>query len=781
MPRQIAAFLFGLMLLVAPATRAADAAATAAPERPPLDDRFWKRIADREPWDTMGLRSLFSYLLEVCQSRQHPERLERLCDLAAQAQDHDPKAKSYGNLKWTWRDAGVTDYNAVEFCMQDAIIAWLKHRPWMPPAAREKLQAVIELSIEGCLRHRVPVSYTNIAILNSSNLILLGEAFDRPAVVEEGLRRLEGVCLYTWAYGTHEYCSPTYYAPDTSGLQLIYAHAKTPRAKQLAVGLLTLYWSDVAANWFPASQKLGGAQSRSYDYLRGRGELDRVLVLAGWLPPDTLGKPAFDRLEGPRWAPPAGLRQAAEDRAPRRVRQAWGLAPAESRWAMLHSDVALSVAGATYGSQDVTLAVDLPGPRDAVRCYFIPDGREDPYGVKKYETSSARHMKALHLAPFWAATQRDNDALGLCLYRPDDLKGPEVFNVQSHFVFRRGFDQLWINGQESKIPAGDERHPGRLPLAAGDAVVLRYDSALIGLRIIWSRSQNGEASPAALVDDGNKQGALRLSIDHRSDTKAADPGVALWVRIGSQLDAGSAARWRAEFQAAKCLATDVAPGKMQIAVAGQHGPLKIDAQSPFAAGSAVALDPPPYRGTLELNGREIGRPILEALDLPALRAAQGNPLKSIAVAAHGPTQWEAESGLVLPGFQVDREGNAGPSYVWQPDNKNVVRYAGTVSYTLDVKQAGRYYLWARVLAPNPESDSLYMQLWGQGVTWPAKNAWHLRCNPQWQWQQLALEKAKEPMPLDLPAGPVRLVIQPRELGAKIDALFLTPDAKAKPQ
>ena len=80
--------------------------------------------------------------------------------------------------------------------------------------------------------------------------------------------------------------------------------------------------------------------------------------------------------------------------------QAWGIRPFEARVHVVHADVSLSVAGATYGSgavQDIPLAVDLAGDRKAANCYFIADGREDPYGLKKFETSAARHMKALHL------------------------------------------------------------------------------------------------------------------------------------------------------------------------------------------------------------------------------------------------------------------------------------------------------------------------------------------------------------------------------------------------
>ena len=209
------------------------------------EDHFWDQVGQHEPPPTMGLRALFSHLLAEARSGKHPERFERLCELAWQAQNHDPKAATYGNIKWTWRDKGVTDQNAIDFCMQDAALLWLKHRQSVPEPARTKLRQLIELGIEGCLRHRVTFSYTNITILNAANLIVLGEMFQRPEVADEGLRRLEGLCTWTWAYGTHEYDSPTYYGVDLNGLQFVQAHAKSERAR----GWPWACWRSSGATW----------------------------------------------------------------------------------------------------------------------------------------------------------------------------------------------------------------------------------------------------------------------------------------------------------------------------------------------------------------------------------------------------------------------------------------------------------------------------------------------------------------------------------------------------
>ena len=159
--------------------------------------------------------------MTLCEARLHPERLERLFALARQLQDRDPASKCWGNLRWYWRDPTVTDANAVEFCMHDALVIHVRHDVWLPPEPRKELADLLRLGIEGCLRHRVPTEYTNIAILNAGNLIVLGERLHRPDAAREGYRRLDALCARTAAFGVHEFCSPTYYGTDLDGLLLI--------------------------------------------------------------------------------------------------------------------------------------------------------------------------------------------------------------------------------------------------------------------------------------------------------------------------------------------------------------------------------------------------------------------------------------------------------------------------------------------------------------------------------------------------------------------------------
>ena len=771
-------------------------AAAAAPDRPAGDgppearrqelvavalaaaDDLWRRIGDQEPEPALGCRSLVSSALTLCEARRHPERLARLFRLAAAMQDRDPASRSFGNFRWYWRDAGVTDANAVEFCGFDLQLIRRLHRDWLPEPDRDALDGLLAHAVEGCLRHRVSPSYTNIAILNAANLITLGESLGRSDAADEGYRRLDALAADVWRHGLHEYCSPTYYAIDIEGLGVIERFADRDAGRALARALLELIWTDVAVNFFPAAERLAGTHSRTYDYLRGLGILQQDLRWQGWsdVPPGR-GTEALHVALG-RWSPPAALLELARTRFPRLVRQAWGPRPVESRTHFLLADVTLGTSAATYGQHDNPLTFDFPGRPGAVRGYFLPDGREDPYGTKKYGTGLAKHPKALHLEPFWTAAQREADALGLVVYRDADLQAEEVTNLQSQIVMPRDLDGIWLRGTRLRLSDGKNGPPARIPVAAGDPLVLRRGSAAVGLRIVWARARDGRPAGAALVDDGAKLGAIRLTIDHRRAPPTAPAAAAYWVRVGGGLVSDEAfTGWREAFERSGPTAVEVAEDHIHLAVPGGTGPVVVTVELPFSAAGRVTLDPVPSRAVLELDGTDIGRRILDQVEPCASFAAAAAPERRVALPGAGGVRIEAESGLVLPMMTVGDDGR-GTRYVWQAEGP--VTASGSVSWRLEVPRAGRYWLWGRGLAPDGEHDSFTVAVGTTGDRELVAGPWHLPRSEDWRWSRVAIAGGREPAALELPAGEVRLTITPRETGTRLDAIWLTTDPRARP-
>ena len=749
---------------------------------------FWRRIAASGPFDSLTSRELFAYALALCQAREHPDRLPTLLEIAERMQDRDPGSPARGNFWWTFGHGKVTDYNAVEFCIHDALLMWLRHRQWLPPPSAEQLRRILQHAVEGCLRHRVPVDYTNIAILNAGNLILLGELLGDQQTAHEGARRLEAVLWWTWQFGTHEYCSPTYYATNLEGLKLIRQYAQSPVARRQAEALLRLLWTDIAVNWFAPAGRLAGPHSRSYDYLRGHGALDGHLMLAGWL--DPAPTPLTDLLHAAMidWQPPDDLQRLCKERLPRTVRQSWGIAPVQSRTHLLCPDVTLGCAAASYAEarQDLPLTIDLPGDRQLVRCYFIADGRQDPYGIKRLATGAAGHQKALHLAPFWAAVQDGPDVLALCIYRPEDLDDPELIDVQSHLVLRRP-DQAWLDGKRldttPQQPAQDLR---RIAVAVGKPLVLRYGTAAVGISVLWARAEDGAEAQIGLIDDRNIAGAWRLTIEHRSQQKKTEPGMALWVRVGSGLaEQKQFHDWRCDFQRAlsgRQYTVNIAADSISLAAAVQQRWLRCSAHRPWGKGGKLELWPPPSRAVLELDGKDIGRPLLAAVE--PIRDYRGPSCEKPLQLPPGGERFEAEQALLFPAMQVQQDSSASAGrYVWQPAETAATTVSGMIVLPLHVVQSGKYRLWLRVQTGGPTADSLFVRV-STPTHWIDRTAWHLRHIKGWNWQPLSLEPTQrpdDPCLLDLPAGQCIIVLQTREPGVKIDQILLTPDARYRPQ
>ena len=570
----------------------------------------WKKVAGPAP--NLSSRELFTCGLAWSEAGMYRERLETLFETAAKMQDRDPKSRGYGNFRWQWSQDKVLDYNAVEFCMQGGALLWMRHRDAMPEGARKRLREILDYAVEGCLRHKVRPGYTNIALMNAENLILLGETLDMPRAADEGYARLGQIVMNTWECGITEYGSPTYYGVDLDCLGLMEAFIRRESGQAQVRALLDLFWTDIALNGFPFSQRLGGPHSRDYDYVRGHGGLETHLWMAGWIGGDMRGGigAVFPALA--RWQPPARLYEMSRAQFPRLVRQMWGTAPNQSRTHYLLRDVTLGTAGANYHNMDLPLTVDLPGDADLPRCYFIPDARHDPYGKVKIPESSGGHEKTLHLRPFWAATERRTDALGLALYRDEDMTKTAT-TLESHFVMPREVDGFWIGDERISIRPDT---PATFPLKAGQPLILRKGTAAVGVRVPWALAVGGKPAPAAFVYDGNKYGVVRLTATHYESKDPAPSvvgaGAALWVRVGGGLETDEAFHaWRRQFADARADAM-LTSGKLRISAAGADGPLTIDAAYPD--GASTRTDPAPARTILELNGEDIGRRFLENVE-----------------------------------------------------------------------------------------------------------------------------------------------------------------------
>lgn len=407
-----------------------------------------------KPDGSLRSRDIFTYALAICEhpNQKNLDRLEILFERAEAMQDGN------GHFWWKWGDGKVKDLNAVEFCMPGAGLVWLYHEKKVPPEAQEILQRLLKNGANACMSHRVPEKYTNIALMNAANLILLGKALNRIEVAEEGYRRLDQFCIYTYEWGIHEYCSPTYTGVSLCCLGLIErvcGEIPTPpkltapedvRAKAQASALLELFWTDVVLNRLSSSALLGGAYSRkrggylkSEDGIKPYLDLDDVMWVNRWLDQKVEHLhaiyPALTLLKS--W--PDKFKRRS-DNFSRLVRQSWGAGKNESRTHYLRDGITLSSSSAGCGKQDLPLTVDFrtsESEPESLRCCFVPDVENDPYGRK------GDH----HFPLLWAAAQHKTDALGLALYRPQSKDPHYHRRLKSYFVMPGDVDGIWIGGR----------------------------------------------------------------------------------------------------------------------------------------------------------------------------------------------------------------------------------------------------------------------------------------------------------------------------------------------
>ena len=734
----------------------------------------------------LSSRDLFSYAFFVCESETNLDQLDDVFKHAARMQDRDKTSAGYGNYRWTWRDGLVMDFNAVEFCMETGSLIWILHRDKLTESQTALFKELLDYSVEGCLRHKVSPAYTNISIMNAQNLVLLGETLSRPEVLEEGLKRLRAFALQTALFGICEYNSPTYTGVDIGCLQVFNHFTVTPEAKQITDKLLKLFWSELVANSLPSAKRCVGSHSRDYDYLSGRGAVDAYLYAAKIYEEDNPNRRIPYTMLISDWRPTEDILSLATT-TPRTVNYTWGADSSQYSSLWVGNDIALGIAGACYHNMDIPLAVNFKGENPMLpRAYFIADGRRDPYGKKVINEGTGPHQKTLHLKPFWGGTQVAKDALGLVVYRPFDFSTATNPTLESHIVLPLEGDEIFIDDTQVEFtPAA----PMAIPLTTKSCVFVRFGKTVAAFNVPMATSIKGDNAQIALVWDNNVFKVARITVAHHDlwgnpPPKASFPAAAFHVRVTDTegIDAERFAKWRHEFMAAQRTANVVPDNSIDITVQSESTPLRLETKRPFNVLSTCQPEQP--REIFAVNGRDIGTEIMG--DTPGIKeyfeelAKQEKAIsKNTIVVMPGQTaRWEAEAGAVVSNMTIGEDDLAsGGKFVWTPGEVGGKGGGnGLVTWQFDIKNGGSYFLWGCFSAPTPEDDSFLLHVFTDKQNNPLLHeAWHVGTTDgsSFQWRQY-----KDP--IELPKGLVRIQLQTREDGTKVDQLFMTQNSNDTP-
>lgn len=377
-------------------------------------DRQWPLFSGNDLKKGTGARETMTLLLNSVAVDAPDERIVKLISWLKRFQELNEKSKGYMNMFWYWGDTEVKDRNSVQFVMQQAAILWLYYRDKLRPEARKEFETLLRTSLVGVRKHGVKLSYSNIILMKIWNLIALGEILGDKDATDEGYRTLNEWLAFTYQNGITEYLSPTYYAVDLENLVLVHKYAKRPEARDAAKAALIYLWTDIMANWYVPSGRLGGTHSRDYDRLYGHGGLDKMVAATGFLP----GIGRKDDAETPMdfavlWQPPESIGAYVSSPIPRFIYQRCGDRADQRISHFVGKDFSIASAEFNYWDMDKSpLVINLGAGAKTPQINFFMDGRSDHYGFKKTMEGSG-HMKALHLKPFVTSVQHDNEVLML--------------------------------------------------------------------------------------------------------------------------------------------------------------------------------------------------------------------------------------------------------------------------------------------------------------------------------------------------------------------------------
>jgi hypothetical protein len=615
MPRPLSARLLALLtgILVTGFTAAAAESWPSDPVRGAAElERQWAEIAAPRP--TTGIRGIFRFALEAAGLHWHPERITAALALATSMQDHDPASRTYGNFRWRFDQSGVLDPNAVEFSLQQAALLALHSGDALDDAGRRTLGALLDFGLQGIDRHPVPTSYTNIFLMQAWNRIGAGEALRRADVAAAGYRQLDEWLRFTAVNGISEYGAVTYYGVDLDSLGLIARYAAQPAGRSAADLALRYFWTDIAANWWEAGDRLASANSRSYDTLFGRGYLEAHTWTAGWL----RARPELENagwLSGPHdqlatflaaasWSPPPDVTEAIRAHVPRVVVQRWNGAPLQRRaTAYIGRHVSLASSGITRGADERTLVADLGDSPAIPQVVLFMDGRGDPYGLIKTE-NAAHQAKALHLEPFIATVQRGPELIQVLSFDPGALHAHagSLSVLQTQLTIPAAAE-VWAEDQ--RIEPGTPARPATI--AAGRPIFLRIGDAAIGVRFLLAVAATGLPAPIYFIADRPDTPARRLTVVHSPARPTGRGTTVVWMRVADGLNDARFAEFRRDFGRAKGSAR-LRGGDLTVEVAGNGAPLRIRANLLKEDRQELAGQEPD--GLLAINGEDVGRELL---------------------------------------------------------------------------------------------------------------------------------------------------------------------------
>jgi hypothetical protein len=462
---------------------------------------------------SISTRDLTNGAMAEVMLRGDGKRAADLLRLAFNTQQMDPHAGRFGMLPWETANPTISDLNAIEFGTQSMGPLLLHYKDKLPAGFVDELLPHLRAAFVALDQHEVKVSYTNIFLMKTVNMILIAEAIKDRETEAKGRKQLDDWIDYTRHAGIHEFDSPTYYSADLNSVFMGYLYATDADLRAKFKSILDYFWTDICANFFAGRDKDSGPYSRDYDFLTGHGGLQIQTYLMGFSndpSPQALDLEKIYMLENElNHGYHPGAEIAALAHKPDRVIESkYDLEPNRDRYNYVTRDFSIGSASGEYNAQDKFINIELASQKDLADITIVPDKQDNPYGKLKTKDRSG-HNKPTHIPPH-ATSVQDRGAM-LTLLDLDPSHEGAVESLATNIVLPSDADSILLDGQ-----AVETKAPFKKDASAKSTIAAREGNAITVLRIFEADATGGAQAHFALQGekDGLRYHALRYTAYH---------------------------------------------------------------------------------------------------------------------------------------------------------------------------------------------------------------------------------------------------------------------------
>lgn len=489
----------------------------------PYLDNLWVEVRANEPG--LDIWDICQFLLEASELNWDQKYLNVALTNLTQAQIRTEGHINFGQITRYIGDDTETasfDKNNVEFLIELLSLERMLYYDRLNEENRALLDDLIDYAVYAILDDpNIAVTYTNIYLMRTWNLIALGETLpdDRTwgrsmNATPDELAQLGYDLFRDWMAeirqnGIHEHNSPTYSGVQAECLGYLARYTKNEEIRHEANVALEYFSAMLFANYFTPAMMLGGVQSRCYYQGSSNGKIDNLMggLVKGW------GTYFYNRLA--IWNPTDQARRINAT-YPRLVCYKWGKDPDMNAVGYYKPKYNISSVGRPYtgnaNEKTMTIFLSSPSRKNLVNIAHYFDGRQDPYGKSKVGNGLSRHLQKYALG----RAQRNNEFVALV--SGDGSERDDTEKLQSHIILPSNYiDQVWLGREkvENWLAIGNRA------LSANDnyTFFLRFEDVVVSIRYLYTQDINGKtATPRLYIDSDGSQvfsigNAMRLTTD----------------------------------------------------------------------------------------------------------------------------------------------------------------------------------------------------------------------------------------------------------------------------